>query len=327
MIFCGRSIGSIIGSIIDRINKQVSSLRQAKCRVDTGDRSDLLSDTVIDGHHHLWDPERVELPWLAPELAVLARPFAPADLAPLLEREGIAETILVQSANSDADTDFMLAYAESIPWIGAVVGWVALDDPARASLRLDELAEQRKLRGIRHLIHDEPDPHWIMRPTVLESLADLEERGLVLELPVVYPRHLADVAVLAERFPRLTLVIDHLGKPPLDGDLADWRGALAVAAAHPNVHAKVSGLNTATANADWSADDLRTAFDAALELFGPERLLCGSDWPVLLLNGDYERVWSATRELVADLAPDEQDALLDGTARRLYRLEVTSGAH
>jgi L-fuconolactonase len=235
--------------------------------------------------------------------------------------------ILVQAANSDEDTDFMLAHADDQPWIAAVTGWVALDDPPRAERRLDQLAARPKLRGIRHLIHDEPDPHWLVQPAVLESLALLEERGLLLELPAVYPRHLADAAVVAERFPGLTLVIDHLGKPPLDGDLEGWRAAVAALAAHPNVHAKLAGLNTATANARWDADCLRPAVETALEILGPDRLLCGSDWPVLLLNGDYARVWHATRTLVSELAPAEQDALLAGTARRLYRLEVTSGAH
>jgi L-fuconolactonase len=282
---------------------------------------------VIDGHVHLWDPERVSLPWLRPEHAPIARAFGPGDLQPLLEREGVAEAIVVQSANSDADTDMLLDYAAAHPWIGAVVGWVALDDPPRARARLDELGKEPKLHGIRHLIHDEPDPHWIMQPPVLASLALLEARGLVLELPVVYPRHLADVPKLAARFPQLALVVDHLGKPPLDGDLDGWRQSFAALAAHPNIHAKISGLNTATAKEDWDAGDLRPSFETALDLLGPERLLCGSDWPVALLNGDYERVWSATHDLVADLTPDERNALLDGTARRLYGLEASDGAH
>jgi L-fuconolactonase len=281
---------------------------------------------MIDAHAHLWDPARVALPWLSAD-SPLARAFEPDELAAHLEREDIDGVILVQSANSDEDTDGMLDHAREHAWIAAVIGWVALGDPLRARARLDQLAEEPKLRGIRHLIHDEADPHWIMRQTVVESLGFLEERDLVLELPAVYPRHLADAAALASRFPELTIVIDHLGKPPLDGELAGWRGALAALAPHANVHAKLSGLNTATVNEDWDANDLRPSVEAALELFGPDRLLCGSDWPVLLLNGDYERVWNAQRELVGELSPAEQEALLDGTARRLYRAEAISGAH
>ena len=155
---------------------------------------------------------------------------------------------------------------------------------------------------------------------MLESLSLLEERGLVLELPVVFPRHLGDVPELARSFPRLTIVIDHLGKPPLDGDLGPWTRELQAAAAHANVAAKVSGLNTATTRPDWDAADLVPAIRVALDAFGPNRLLCGSDWPVALLNGDYGRVWRETVDALQRVAPEHLDELLSATARRLYRL-------
>jgi L-fuconolactonase len=270
---------------------------------------------AIDGHQHFWDPARLPLPWLKPEHAPIDRAFLPRDLEPLLEDCGIEQTILVQSANLDADTDFMFELAAQHDWIAAVVAWLPLDDPARAAQRLDELGAQPKLRGIRHLIHDEDDPHWIVRPAVQAGLALLEERGLILELPAVYPRHLGDVPELATRFPRLQLVIDHLGKPPLGSDLRPWAELLRAAAAHPTVAAKVSGLNTATPKTDWAADDLREAVEIALDAFGSDRLLSGSDWPVALLNGDYVRVWRETRRAIGEIAPE-----LDATARRLYRL-------
>lgn len=228
----------------------------------------------MDAHQHFWNPARVLLPWLRDEHAPIARPFEPADLEPLLTAAGVEETILVQSACSDEDTDFMLDHATARDWVAAVVAWVPLDDPGRARERLEELAGQPKLRGIRHLIHDEADPHWILRPAVLETLALLEERGLVLELPAVYPRHLGDVPELARSFPRLTIVIDHLGKPPLGADaFPAWAAELAAAAAHPNVAAKISGLNTVLGDAEWSAADLQPAVEAALGAFGPERLV------------------------------------------------------
>jgi L-fuconolactonase len=280
-----------------------------------------LIHRMIDAHQHFWDPCTVALPWLRPEHEPLVRSFWPADLLPERRAAGIAHTVLVQSANSDKDTDFMLTLAASDPSIGAVVAWVDLLDPPRAAERLDALTRVGVVRGIRHLIHDEDDPHWILRPAVLESLALLEERGLVLELPAVFPRHLGDVPLLAERFPRLRIVIDHLGKPPLDGDLAGWRAALAAAASAPNVSAKLSGLNTATTRKDWTADSFRPAVEAALELLGPDRLMAGSDWPVLLLNGSYARVWSATTALLAGLDLHEREAILGGTAAQLYALE------
>jgi L-fucono-1,5-lactonase len=292
------------------------------------DRRDRISGPpAVDAHHHLWNPAVVPLPWLRPEHAPIARAFEPDQLEPLLHESDIAETILVQSACSDEDTDFMLAHAARRGWIAAVVAWVDLQAPGRAAERLDELAAHPKLRGIRHLIHDEDDPHWILRPAVLESLALLEKRGLILELPVVFPRHLGDVPELARSFPRLAIVVDHLGKPPLGTDtLGDWARELAAAAEHPNVAAKISGLNTAIARTDWTAADLQPAVDAALDSFGRGRLVCGSDWPVALLNGDYRRVWAETRRVLAERAPAHLDDLLAGNARRLYALDG-DGAH
>jgi L-fuconolactonase len=259
---------------------------------------------------------------LRPEHAPIARPFAPADLEPLRAAAGVAHTVLVQSACSDEDTDFMFEHAARHEWIAAVVAWIPLEHPARAAARLGVLAEQPKLRGIRHLSHDEADPHWILRPTVLESLALVEERDLVLELPAVFPNHLGDVPELARAFPQLTIVIDHLGKPPLGRDSFPlWADQLAAAAECLNVAAKISGLNTALDRPDWTAGDLQPAVETAVAVFGAERLLCGSDWPVCLLNGDYLRVWRETRRVLDLVAPDELDELLSGTAARLYRLD------
>jgi len=271
---------------------------------------------AVDGHQHFWNGP---LPWMRPEHATIARPFTPDDLRPLLDAEGVGQTIVVQAACDDADTDLMFEHASRHEWIAAVVAWVPLLEPERARARLDELSSRSQLRGIRHLLHDEADPHWILQPEVLESLALLEERRLILELPVVWPRHLGDVPTLASSFPRLTIVIDHLGKPPIGGDLSGWAAELRAAAAHANVAAKISGLNTATDRPDWGADDLRPCVEIALDAFGADRLLCGSDWPVALLNGDYARVWGETRRLLEEVAPDDLEQLLTETARRLYR--------
>jgi L-fuconolactonase len=227
----------------------------------------------------------------------------------------------------------MFEHVERHDWIAGVVAWLPLESPARTAARLDELSGRPKLRGVRHLIHDEADPHWIMQRAVFESLELVAAQGLVLELPAVFPRHLGDVPALAQAFPTMTIVIDHLGKPPLDGrpdgdELRDWARQIEEAAAHPNVAAKISGLNTAVSRSDWSSADFVPAVRVAVETFGPERLMCGSDWPVALLNGDFERVWAETRRTLDVVAPQHQYQMLAGTARRLYRLaEVPVGAH
>jgi L-fuconolactonase len=276
---------------------------------------------IVDAHVHLWDAQHTPQPWMTAEHEPIARPFAPDDLRPLLDRNGVDAVVLVQGACLDSDTDSLLREAARHDWIAAVTAWLALDDPARARARLAELESHPSFRAVRHLIHNEGDPRWILRPSVLESLSLLEERGVILELPVVFPRHLGDVPVLAERFPRLRIVVDHLGKPPLGSELMPtWERELRLAAASPNVLAKLSGLNTAIVRPDWDVDDLAPACGAALECFGPERLLCGSDWPVALLNGDYDRVWEATTRIVERIAPGDEAALLGGNAARLYRL-------
>jgi L-fuconolactonase len=283
-----------------------------------------MQPPAIDAHQHFWDPERVPLPWLRADHAAIARAFEPAELEPQLAASNVIATILVQSACADEDTELMLEYAARHDWIAAVVAWLPLADPQRAIERLEQLGRQPKIRGIRHLIHDEPDPHWVLRPAVLEGLALVEAAGLVLELPAVFPRHLEDVPQLAERFPALPIVIDHLGKPPLGrDDFSLWAQQLQNAAEYPNVNAKISGLNTALDRPDWGATDLAPAIEVALCVFGPDRLLCGSDWPVSLLNdGEYQRIWAETRRALEVVAPEDAGTLLHATARRLYQLEA-----
>ena len=276
---------------------------------------------IVDAHIHLWDEAHTPQPWMTAAEDAIARPFGPDDLEPLLVRNGVDAVVLVQGACLDSDTDAICAMAASRTWIAAVTAWLRLDDPDRARARLAELLERPKVRAVRHLIHGESDPHWIMRESVLESLALLEQEGVVLELPVVYPRHFDDVVELAKRFPRLVLVVDHLGKPPLEnGDLRDWEGKLRACAEAPNVVGKLSGLNTTLTRHDWTADDFVSAAAVAVDAFGPDRIMCGSDWPVALLNGDYNRVWDAQCRVVAAVAPGEEVALLGGTASRIYRL-------
>jgi L-fuconolactonase len=282
---------------------------------------------TIDTHQHFWNLRREPMPWMRADHATIARDFEPADLRPLLDACGIDRTVLVQSACTDGDTDAMFAQAAEHDWIAAVTAWVDLLSPASAAARLDVLALQPALRGIRHLIHEEPDPHWILQDAVFESLAALEERGLVLELPCVFPRHLGDLPELAQRFPRLTIVIDHLAKPPLGTRRMDeWAAMLRRAAELPNVCAKVSGLNTMLPDA-WAASDLLPAVEVAVESFGPDRLMCGSDWPVSLLNGDYQTVWQATRGAITQVAGEAgAGRILEDTPVRLYRLAAESGA-
>ena len=179
------------------------------------------------------------------------------------------------------------------------------------------------MRGIRHLIHLERDPHWILQPTVEPALAMLEEASLILELPAVFPDHLGDVPELALRHPGLAIVVDHLAKPPLGTPrMSLWEELLRAAAERPNVYAKISGLNTMVPTAVWSAADLEPAIRVAVDAFGPERLVVGSDWPVALLNGDYLQVWRETTVAIERIAGRGAAAqIMTTTPEKLYRLE------
>lgn len=283
---------------------------------------------IVDSHQHVWDLEKVEYPWLVPDYGPIYRTFTPDELEPQLRDAGIDRTVLVQSANSYADTDSMLAHAAERDWIGAVVGWVPLEEPDAAARKLDDAyLGDAHFRGIRHLNHEEADPDWLVRPAVIDGLRVLEERRLVFEVVAIHPLHLGHVPALARACPDLAIVIDHLAKPPIaSGDHDAWKTDLRAAAEHPNVHAKVSGLNTAADWASWTGEDLVEPIGFALEVFGADRLLFGSDWPVAILAGDYAKVWRET--LVAldriGVTGADRDAILGGTAARLYRIGGTA---
>ena len=275
----------------------------------------------IDTHQHFWHLAKVEYPWLKPEFGPLYRTYEPPELEPQLRAAGIERTVLVQSANSAEDTAAMLTQAEAHEWIGAVVGWVPLLDPEAAQRALERYTQHPKFRGVRHLIHDEPDPDWVVQERVIEGLKVLAAFGVPYEVVAIYPKHLGHVPTLAEKAPGLTLIIDHLAKPPLkDGRLGGWAEKMKAAAAYPQVYAKVSGLNTAADWNTWSAADLKPCIDTALAQFGAGRLMFGSDWPVCVLAGDYAEVWAETNKAIASYSQAERDAILGGTAQQVYKL-------
>jgi len=279
---------------------------------------------IVDSHQHFWDLDDVEYPWLGPQRGLIYRTFTPDELRPQLLAAGVDRTILVQSANSREDTESMLRHAAARDWIGAVVGWVPLERPADAAKALDtKYLADPWFRGVRHLNHDEADPDWLVRPAVIDGLKVLEERSLVYEVVAVHPLHLGHVPILARACPDLTIVVDHLAKPPiLGGSLDGWKAELRAAAEHSNVHAKVSGLNTAANWQTWTAADLVDAVGFALEVFGASRLMYGSDWPVAILAGDYAKVWRETNAVLDALGVSDPDrsAIMGQNAARLYAI-------
>jgi L-fuconolactonase len=217
---------------------------------------------VVDAHQHFWNLETGSYPWLTPGSGPIFRTFEPEELIPQLAAAGVDRTVLVQSMDSYADTDAMLAQADAYDFVGAVVGWVPLLRPEEAARALERYRRHPRFAGVRHLIHDEPDPDWLLQEPVIEGLKLLAAAGVPFDVVAVLPRHLEHVPVLAERVPGLRMVIDHLAKPPIKGrGWEPWASLLARAAECPGVYAKVSGLNTAADAATWTGEDLRPYVD------------------------------------------------------------------
>jgi L-fuconolactonase len=270
----------------------------------------------IDAHHHLWTLARGDYGWLTPALAPIYRDFSLSDLAPHLATCGIEGTILVQAAPTEAETMFMLGVAEAAEIVRGVVGWIDFD-AADALARIDALAAERLLVGLRPMVQDMADDDWLLRPSLAPLLTSMTRRGLVFDA-LVLPRHLPRLLEVIDRHGDLQFVLDHCAKPHLaSGDIAQWKRHIAEIARRPNIVCKLSGLVT-EARADWQVSDLRPAVDHVRECFGPQRLLWGSDWPVVNLAGGYDRWFAATETLLGDLSPADKAGVLGGNAGRIY---------
>ncbi|SFS71797.1 amidohydrolase [Paenibacillus sp. BC26] len=276
----------------------------------------------IDAHQHFWHLEKVAYPWLDPAFGTICRTIEAPELEPLLKEAGIDKTVIVQAMNSYEDTEYMLQVAEEYDWVAAVVGWVPLNIPDVAAKKLKQFKQNPYFKGVRHLIHEEKDPDYIIRNSVIEGLRVLASYDLAFDLVAVFPDHLKHAPRLAKEVPNLRIVIDHLAKPPIkDKTMGEWAEQLARAAQFENIYAKVSGLNTAADHDNWSAADLQPYIDYAKEQFGADRLMFGSDWPVANLAGDYGKVWSETNRAIAAYSEAERDAILGGTAATFYRIK------
>jgi L-fuconolactonase len=270
----------------------------------------------IDAHHHLWTLARGDYGWLTSNLAPIYRDFRLSDLAPHLSAAMIDGTILVQAAPTEAETMFLLDVAEKAEVVRGVVGWTDFDATDGVA-RIDELSAQKLLVGLRPMVQDIPDDDWLLGPALAPLLMAMTRNGLVLDA-LAKPRHLPRLLLVVGRHPDLQFVLDHCAKPQLaTGDIAIWRRDVALLAEHPNIVCKLSGLAT-EARPDWQVADLRPVVDHVLACFGPQRLLWGSDWPVVNLAGGYARWFSAAEALLADLSAEERAAIFGGNAAQIY---------
>ena len=275
---------------------------------------------MIDAHQHCWRIARGDYGWLDESVGAIRRDFAPADWALVAGPLGVTRSVLVQAAPTLDETTFLLQLAAASPSVGAVVGWIDLaSDDAPAHLGL--LASEPVFRGIRPMLQDIGDTEWMLRPEVVDALRVAARLDITLDA-LVQPRHLPALAELAREVPDLSIVIDHCAKPHIEGgrDPGDeWREGMARLAASPRMHCKLSGLANEH-GPGWSAAGLRPVARHVLDVFGWERVMWGSDWPVLELVGDYAAWLACARELLAHLDEDARDAVLRRTAQRFYRI-------
>lgn len=269
---------------------------------------------IVDSHHHFWDPSRREYAWMGDELSTIRRRFGPDDLRPLLTDNGVDKTILVQTVSDLDETREFLDIAVANDFVAGVVGWVDLTSSTvkqtLASLSSDLLV------GVRHQVHDETDPRWLLRDDVQRGIAEIGEAGLVYDL-LVRTRELPAALETAMRHPDMTFVIEHAAKPHISGLSwdRDWETALAPFSDLANVSCKVSGLVTEANWKSWTPEQLEPYINRVVGWFGPERCMFGSDWPVCLVAATYDQVLDAMQQIIG---PD--DLIFGETARRVYGL-------
>jgi L-fuconolactonase len=272
----------------------------------------------VDAHQHFWRLARGDYGWLTSTLAPIYRDFEPADLEPLLARAGVDATVLVQAAPTVAETRFLVQLARTAPFVAGVVGWAPLDAPDAPEV-VAALARDPRLRGLRPMIHDLPDVDWMLGPGVERGLRAIEAADLTFDA-LVRPPHLPNLRRLLARHPDLRVVIDHAAKPEIDaGRREPWASDMAALARETRAWVKLSGLVTED-GPGWSVDRLRPYVDHLLETFGPERLIFGSDWPVVLLRTGYAEWLGATRTLLAGLDHAAQNRVLGLNAIDCYGL-------
>lgn len=273
----------------------------------------------IDSHQHFWryDPHRDD--WITDEMAVLKRDFLPEHLALELAANGVDASIAVQASQSERETLFLLDCAAQHPEIAGVVGWVDLRS-SNLPERLAFFAQFKKLRGFRHIVQAEADDGFLLREDFCRGIESLHEFGFTYDI-LIYPRQLTAACEFVGRFPKQPFLIDHLAKPLIrDGIMEPWRSQIRAVAAHPNVCCKLSGLATEADWRKWSTDDCRPYLDVVFEAFGVERLMFGSDWPVCLLAGTYQRVKDLIGDYIKDLSAPDRAKVFGANAARFYGL-------
>ena len=274
----------------------------------------------IDSHQHFWRYSPTEHMWMSDEMGVLKRDYLPQDLQPLLAANKFDGSVAVQACQSIEETHWLLELASQNEFIRGVVGWVDLqaeDLPGQ----LESLTQDPKLAGLRHVVQDEPDDEFMLRPDFRRGISNLHDFNLTYDL-LLYPRHLPAAIKLVEEFPEQRFVLDHLAKPKIaEHLLSPWREHVKALGALPNVYCKLSGMVTEAKWKQWQLEDFRPYLDWAFATFGPDRLMIGSDWPVCTLSGDYAQTIQIVIDYLRQFPEEVQAGVLGGNCARFYGLD------
>jgi len=272
----------------------------------------------IDAHQHFWKYDPAQYGWIGDNMSLIRRDFLPEHLASEMKLSGIGASIAVQAAGA-GETEWLLELANAWPFIVGVVGWVPLTDP-RVGSEIERLARNPKLRGLRHVVQDEPDPSYILRDDFNAGVRQVTGAGLVYDI-LIFERHLPAVIQFVDRHPNQVFVLDHIAKPRIkEGLISEWRRNIRELARRSNVYCKISGIVTETDWSQWTPEQVHVYVDIVLEAFGADRLMFGSDWPVCLVATSYQKWVQVVESAVQSLSASEQQRIWGDTAREAYTL-------
>jgi L-fuconolactonase len=276
---------------------------------------------IIDSHQHFWHYDAARDSWISDDMAVLKRDFLPADLQKEFAVNGIEGSVAVQAAQSEAETEFLLAIAEKHAFVKGVVGWCDLR-AVNLRERLEYFSQFGRLCGFRHVVQSEPDDNFLLRPEFLRGIALLKEFGFTYDI-LIYPKQLAAAIKFVEQFPEQPFVLDHLAKPFIkDGISEPWAAQIRELGRHANLYCKVSGMVTEAHWQDWQKAHFKAYLDVVFEAFGSHRIMFGSDWPVCLLAADYRQVKDILADYTSNFSSLERVNIFSLNARRFYKLKA-----
>ncbi|MGB5434496.1 MAG: amidohydrolase family protein [Maribacter sp.] len=275
---------------------------------------------TIDAHQHFWHYNPVKHSWIDNAMAVIRKDFLPSDLKKVFEENDIDGCVAVQADQTLQETYFLLDLAKSNDFIKGIVGWVDLRDKGIGPV-LEKYGEQKKIKGFRHIVQGEADHNFLLRPDFMRGISHLEKYGYTYDI-LIFPHQLGATLEFVKRFPNQRFVIDHMGKPYIkDGFFDGWAILMKEIAKHENVYCKLSGMITEADFNSWTPEQIIPYMNVVLEVFGPDRLMYGSDWPVCLVAGNYARVKQLVINFITDLSTTEQQKIMGGNAINFYNLK------